>query len=275
MTTGIACFTDTGGYFERQLMTTENTSENDSIMDDMIPDYEIASYVGGGGAEQFKTVGKLMVKWFVQFCDLQPNETVLEVGCGIGRVAIPLTQHLKEGRYEGFDIVPAGIEWCQQKVTPRYPNFRFILADVYNKYYHPAGSKTAAEYHFPYDDGSFDFVYLTSVFTHMLPLDMAHYIAEISRVLKPGGRCFCTAYIINGEALEHLKAGSSKIPFQFIADGGYWTNNPDNPEHAIAYPEEQLKADFAGQNMETTRIISMGWWAADYAQDILIAQKKG
>ena len=46
----------------------------------------------------------------------------------------------------------------------------------------------ASEYTFPYEDGEFDVVVLTSVFTHMLPDDVAHYLDEIARVLKPGGR---------------------------------------------------------------------------------------
>jgi ubiquinone/menaquinone biosynthesis C-methylase UbiE len=47
----------------------------------------------------------------------------------------------------------------------------------------------AAQYPFPFADSSFDFVYLVSVFTHMLPADMEHYLSEISRVLKPAAKC--------------------------------------------------------------------------------------
>lgn len=245
---------------------------DESNMDDMIPDYSIAAYVGGGGAELFKAIGRVMVSWFRDYCNLRPDENVLDVGCGIGRVAIYLTQYLTEGSYDGFDIVPHGIEWCQKKVTPRYPNFRFVLADVYNKYYHPLGSQKASEYRFPYEDNSFDFVYLTSVFTHMLPKDMEHYITEISRVLKSGGRCFCTAYIICAEGRAQLEAGNSKIAFQAFPEG-YWSNNPSNPEAAIAYPEKYLTQCFTQNGLETIRIVSGVWWKNDSAQDILIARK--
>src|SRR5262249_30015984 len=167
----------------------------------MIPDYEVARYVGAAGPESFLQVGREMIDRFRQLCDLRPDERVLEVGCGIGRIAIPLTQYLTTGSYVGFDIVPHGLEWCQAKVTPLYPNFKFFLADVRNDFYHPEGRRRASEYRFPLVEGSFDFAFLTSVFTHMFPKDIEHYVSEIARALAPGkGRVFCTAYIISEEA---------------------------------------------------------------------------
>ena len=45
-----------------------------------------------------------------------------------------LTQFLDApGSYEGLDIVDVGIDWCQRTITPRFPRFRFHLADVFNR----------------------------------------------------------------------------------------------------------------------------------------------
>ena len=116
----------------------------------------MASYVGGLGPDRFKAIGLMMVDWFKTYGDLKPEENILEVGCGIGRIAIPLTQYVTSGTYVGFDIVRHGIAWCQRKVTPRYPHFTFFLADVHNKVYHPRGRHPASRYTFPFPDGSFD-----------------------------------------------------------------------------------------------------------------------
>lgn len=63
------------------------------------------------------------------------------MGCGIGRMAIPLTEYLsEEGSYEGFDVVRRGVKWCQENITTRCPNFRFRLADVYNELTIPRGN---------------------------------------------------------------------------------------------------------------------------------------
>ena len=238
----------------------------------MIPNHSAAEYVGGGGAEQFKTIGTEMVDWFKTYCDLKPDERVLEVGCGIGRIAIPLTQYLKTGSYDGFDIVRHGIEWCQRKVTPRYPNFNFFVADIHNKFYHPEGRHSASEYTFPFADRSFDFVFLTSVFTHMLPTDVERYTSEIGRVLKPTGRCFCTAYIISEEASKHLDSGTSRRLFAACPEG-YWTETPDNPEGSVAYSDDYLARVLMQGGLETTRIIPGAWWMNEFAQDILITRK--
>ena len=89
------------------------------------------------------------------------------------------------GSYAGFDVNPIGIGWCQLRYDER---FRFTLADLYNSRYHPTGSLRADEYRFPYEDASFDVVLAASVLTHLLEDAAAHYLAEIARVLRPGGR---------------------------------------------------------------------------------------
>ena len=241
-------------------------------LDSMIPDYSIAEYVGGGGAEQFKSVGRILVGWFQTYGDLKPDEKVLEIGCGIGRIAIPLTQYLRGGSYDGFDIVSHGIEWCRQRVTPRYPNFRFFHSDIYNQCYNPQGKLAGHEYTFPFEDRSFDFVFLTSVFTHMLPEDVERYTAEIGRVLRPGGRCFCTAYLISPKAQGLLDRGESLKKF-VPCEAGYWTDSPENPEAAIAYSEEYLLGLFRKAQMETRRVIPGEWWVNEFAQDIVVVHK--
>jgi SAM-dependent methyltransferase len=245
---------------------------NGDAVDEMIPDYSVADYVGGGGAEVFKMVGLQMVDRFKSLAGLQPHESVLEVGCGIGRIAVPLTQYLETGSYDGFDIVPSGIEWCQRKITPRYPNFRFYVADVHNQLYHPAGRSPASEYTFPFEDARFDFVFLTSVFTHMLPADLERYTAEIGRVLKPGGRCFCTAYLVSADARRHLEQGTSVRGFKKLP-GGHWTDNPEIPEAAVGYDQDYLVGAFAARGLETRHIIPGEWWKNEFAQDILVARK--
>ena len=85
-------------------------------------------------------------------------------------MAIALTQyHSPEGRYEGFDVFRDCIEWCSQTITPHYGNFRFTYADVASTVLNPDAEVQSKDYTFPYGDGEFDFVFLISVFTHMLP----------------------------------------------------------------------------------------------------------
>src|SRR3954471_21980999 len=103
-----------------------------SVIDQLIPPDSL-NFVGGGS---FKAVGEEFKGHFVKLGGLRPEHRVLDIGCGIGRMAIPLTQYLSaKGSYEGFDPVKLGIDWCQEKITPLYPNFRFQTVDVFNSFY--------------------------------------------------------------------------------------------------------------------------------------------
>ena len=82
---------------------------------------------------------------------------MLDVGSGIGRKTILLTDYLNhEGSYEGLDIVKTGIDWCTERITCKYPRFKFQLIDVLNQHYNPTGRYKASEYRFPFPDESFD-----------------------------------------------------------------------------------------------------------------------
>lgn len=239
---------------------------------DLVPPRRL-SFVGDG---DFEKTGDEFLSYFIRFGGLQPSYSVLDVGCGIGRMARPLTGYLSAGRYEGMDIVPVGIRWCQKNITPRYPNFHFTLADIRNTEYNPMGKVAASEYKFPYADASFDFAFLTSVFTHLVTADSGRYMAELSRVLRPGGSCVATFFLLNEESNRAVDAGRSSLLFRYSLDG-CWTTNKQIPESAIAYDELTMKEKME-RNGFSIQSIHYGNWSgrSDYLsyQDMVILRKQ-
>jgi len=152
--------------------------------------------VGGG---DFKRIGEELAALLIRH-GLEPGHRVLDIGCGVGRVALPLTRYLTSGTYDGFDIVKRWIRWCRRNITPAHPRFRFTHADVYNSHYNRHGVP-ASQYRFPYADASFDFIFATSVFTHLDPAAARNYLREAQRVLAPGGTLLATFFILD-EDLE-------------------------------------------------------------------------
>jgi SAM-dependent methyltransferase len=212
-----------------------------------------------GGAEGFVEDGKKWARYFMDQCALRPDEQVLDVGCGAGRMAVALGPYLNQGAYEGLDVLPDQIGWCKENITPRWPNFRFQLADVH-KFSHPKGLMRAKDYTFPYEDERFDFVFLISVFTHMLPEDVEHYFSEIARVLKRGGRCLISFLFLNEESLPLLEAGKSKVPTLEHDFGDYRVHSQVDPEWLVAYREEFVLSLYEKTGLRISSPIHYGSW---------------
>jgi SAM-dependent methyltransferase len=232
-------------------------------------------YLRFAGDGDFVATGEEFLRYFAEFGGLRPEHNVLDVGCGIGRMARPLTRYLTTGSYEGIDIVPRGIHWCVRNISSRYPNFHFQLADIQNQMYNPHGRNLPAQYEFPFEDCHFDFAYLTSVFTHMLKQDMERYLEQIARTLRFGGRCFVTFFLRNDESRRLMSAGLSSLDFPFSWDG-CWLHSERLPEHAVAFDEEYIR-DLYRQFGFTLETIRYGAWCGrtDYLsyQDIVVAKK--
>src|SRR5262249_7881139 len=63
---------------------------------------------------------------------------LLEIGCGVGRLAYELSGYLADdGRYVGFDVKEKAVEWLNTRYAPHLPNFQFDHFDVANVRYRP------------------------------------------------------------------------------------------------------------------------------------------
>lgn len=231
-------------------------------------------FVGRG---DFAGTGDEFLAHFRELAGLAPDERVLDVGCGIGRMARPLAGYLDPaaGRYEGFDVDRAGIGWCRRRYGGRHPNFRFEVADVFNRRYRPGGARRAAEYRFPYEDAAFDLVIATSVFTHLLEEEADHYLAESARVLAGGGRLFATFFLLDDVVRAAIAAGTAGLAF-LRADRHVAVLGEDLPEEAVAYDRGWLEERLAAHDLRP-RTIRSGTWSgrADglTLQDVVVAAR--
>lgn len=228
--------------------------------------------------KEFKQNGREFLRYYIQLCGLRPDEKILDVGSGIGRKTLPLVDYLNErGSYDGLELVKSGVEWCTEKYTGRYPNFRFHLIDVYNELYHPEGKYKATEYQFPFEAEQFDFVVLNSVFTHMVAEEVEHYLSEIARVLKTGGRCLISFFLLNEGSLELIARGKSTINLQYEIGPGRALSR-ERPELAIGFDEEYVTNLYNDLRLEIRQPVYYGSWCGreEYLsyQDLIVAFKK-
>lgn len=247
-----------------------------ATVDEMLPPSRLFS-VGKG---DFKAIGRAILEELKRSCGLAAQHRVLDVGCGTGRVAIPLTQYLSpQGGYEGFDPVRKAIEHCRTRITPSYPNFQFQVADLYSRRYNPRGRHKDSEYRFPYPDASFDLVIAASVFTHLLPEGTTQYVAESARVLKPGGHFFATWFLLNEDSIAAVEAGRSSISLRRRFTE-HWVHNPRVPEAAVAYDERFVVRLYETCGLELKQPAGYGSWSGrgpsgyDGYQDALVAVRQ-
>jgi ubiquinone/menaquinone biosynthesis C-methylase UbiE len=232
------------------------------------------SFVGRG---DFERTGREYLSHFIELGGLRPGDRVLDMGCGIGRMAIPLMDYLDEhGSYAGFDVGRAMIRWCRREITARRSDFEFSWAPVYNQKYNPFGTISAAEFRFPYDDGCFDFIFATSLFTHLVRAETEHYLRETARVLRPGGTCLLTFFLLDEHAEGEMAACRASFDFRHPIEGGF-TTDPGQPEEAIAFRAEDLRAMLADLGLEVQEPIRFGLWSnhpgGPAGQDIVIAKR--
>jgi len=230
-----------------------------------------------GMTKNFMQSGKNVFNLMKKNCDLKPFHRVFDLGCQLGRMAIPFSKFLnKNGTYDGLDIIKESIEWCKLHITTKYPNFHFTLADVYNSWYNPVGRYKPFEYKFPYEDRSFDFVIVYSVFTHMLLKEMENYFSQISRVMRKGAQCWLTFAILDEESKRLLKNGSTRVDFKYQFDG-YRTQRIDKPESSVAWDEKIIRKICDKNGLKIIEPIYPGSWRGTknnlLPQDIVILSK--
>lgn len=226
------------------------------------------------GDSDFVETGDEFLELFVELAGLGPDERVLDIGSGIGRMARPLAGYLRPpGSYEGFDVVPEGITWCQDRYGDR-PHFRFQLAEVANGLYRPEGTP-AAGYTFPYTDGEFDFTFASSVFTHLLPDEADRYLGETARVTRPGGRLLATFFLLDDAAPSPAARDRLSFPHRH---GDWATDSAETPEAAVAYTEEWLRDRLDRHGLVPREPFQLGTWNGRPGglslQDIVLADRR-
>jgi SAM-dependent methyltransferase len=228
-------------------------------------------FVGDG---DYRAIGVEYLGHFVRIGGLTPFESVLDIGSGIGRMAVPLTQYLdpKTAFYEGIDPVNSGVEWCVQNITSVYPNFRFCRVDVAHDLYNPGGTISGQDIVLPFADAKFDFVTMVSVATHLPEAEISAYAHEIMRLLAPGGRLFLTAFIV---APGDLDRPAARPRFTPGTQPGTWFGDPSAPLGAIGFDAGIIEGILKRAGLKIQRL-SLGHWRgieSNHYQDVIIAIK--
>jgi SAM-dependent methyltransferase len=241
-------------------------------MKELIPPQALINLVGGG---DFVAIGAEFLRLYITVGGLYPEARVLDLGCGCGRMALPLSRFLNTGTYRGFDVHAEAIAWCRDNIAAEYPNFEFEHVDAYNSRYNPSGTVRAETYRFPYPDDCVDFAFASSLFTHLVWGESRNYLAETRRVLRPGGRALLTFFLLTPESESLIAEGRSRL--RFAAQGDRCRlGMADDPASTVAYAEVDVRELFAESGL-VIRDIHFGRWPGRASglttQDMVVAER--
>ena len=178
---------------------------------------------------------------------LRKFQTILDFGCGCGRMTRGMIADLPQAQIYGTDVDSEAIAWCQHHLTPGRFTLNQLLPTL------------------DFADGSFDLIYAHSVFTHIDEQSGQLWLQEFHRVLQPGG------YVVFTVHGEHVWR---RLPPRYVAQmeqDGFLFLDPHLTETDGAFhTRDYIK-----------RITAAHFHLLDYApramlsyQDIIVLRKK-
>jgi SAM-dependent methyltransferase len=155
---------------------------------------------------------------------LEDMASILDFGCGCGRVMRRLAD--LPGERHGSDFSGPAVEWCRENLP--------FATFVHNGLEPPL----------PFGDDELELVYAFSVLTH-LPVDLQHaWVAELARVLRPGGYLILSTHgrryleRLTDDERARFHAGEVVVRFEEVAGTNLCT-----AFHPPEYVRSSLAAD--------------------------------
>jgi ubiquinone/menaquinone biosynthesis C-methylase UbiE len=139
-----------------------------NAMEKMVPSYD--------GYMRTITLGRerALRQMTVNLAQVKAGDHVLEVGCGTGTLTLEASRKAGlAGKAFGIDLIPGMIEASQRKAARANQDISFQLGSMDD---------------IPFPENQFDVVLCSFMIFHMSENTRRKGIAEIHRVLKPGGR---------------------------------------------------------------------------------------
>jgi len=209
-------------------------------------------------AGEYRKLARVMAERIITLVDFSNNPSVIDIGCGAGRVAMGLHEVLRKNfSYIGFDIRYRDILFARENITREILDYQFVHLDFFNDRYNNKGRITGTEnYYFPALSGAFDIAIATSFFTHVDSAMAQKCLNEIFRTLKPGGTGFLTFFIMGNKG---FKGENTNRKFVKEFEPGCWTGDPENVYQSVMFDSTLLQEMIAKAGLEI-ELTNPGLW---------------
>lgn len=130
--------------------------------------------------------------------EITAGQDVLEIGCGTGNLTLQIARRHPDAHVTGLDPDPRALDIARAKARRAGLDVRW-------------DEGTAAD--LPYPDASMDRVVSSLMFHHLDGDDRARTLAEVRRVLRPGGRLTLVDFVSHGHGVHAwLNRHTKRVP---------------------------------------------------------------
>jgi SAM-dependent methyltransferase len=223
--------------------------------------------------------------FLVQRANLSSGSSILDYGCGFGRLAYAASKYLNsEGCFFGYEINPTALAFLGRAYADS-PNFHFggnILrrSENYIAIKEHTGSDDGARA----DDidlrglvkGQVDAQWSHSVFTHMWIEPIIATLKSVNAVLAPDALCINTWLIVDDYAAYVLRCGMADRELPHRVNGAY-TYSVDNPLMCTGYGLDTMIDIYDRAGHEIIEILWGSWAGRENNvtyQDIVISRPR-
>lgn len=212
---------------------------------------------------------------------------MLDVGCGVGRLYLAAKPYLTASdEYIGIDITERSIAICREKFAQSNVSFMHTLGS--NRYY--ASNATEGDPRsWVLESGSFNLVTALSVWTHLREEDWKYYLAEVARVLAPGGKAIITFFVLDELYKPELKSSKKSLFYpqpenKWIFDRQAYESKDwkypswaEVPEVAVGVPKHTFDQEVRNAGLEVVHYLPGQWkdQPGFFFQDVVVFEKRG
>ena len=169
---------------------------------------------------------------------LRPGLRVLDFGCGPGTISVGLAEAVEPGELHGIDMEATQIDLARAAAQAGgHANATFHVGDVSD---------------LPFDDDSFDVAHCHAVLMHVP--DTPAVLAEVKRVLKPGGLIACRESIILS---SFLHPGDEETAQAWATFARLLAGNGGHPDMGLELKARLLEAGFV--DIRASRLLRLRW----------------
>ena len=155
---------------------------------------------------------------------LKPGLRVLDFGCGPGTITVGLAKAVEPGEVHGIDMAESQINLARSAAEAGgHTNVTFHVGSVLE---------------LPFEDNSFDAAHCHAVLMHIPDTQAA--LAEVKRVLKPGGIVASRETIVASSFLEPSSEGTEAgLGIVFEPSGRQWRTSQDGERTKTQVPSSR------------------------------------